>query len=127
MTMLGVDHVQLAAPAGCEIEARRFFGELLGLPELQKPELLRARGGVWFVVGAQQLHVGIDTEFAPALKAHLALRVTPTHLDELAKRLGEAGATVIWDEELPGSRRFYTTDPWGNRIEILAASETANP
>ncbi len=124
MTLLGLDHVQLAAPAGCEAEARRFFGELLGLPELQKPEPLRARGGAWFAVGAQQLHVGIDSEFAPAVKAHPAFRVTLAHLDELAERLGEAGATVIWDEELLGSRRFYTTDPWGNRIEILAATET---
>ena len=76
-----IDHVQLAAPPGCEAEARRFFGELLGLEELEKPESLRARGGVWFRVGAQQLHVGVEPEFAPARKAHPAFAVA--RYDEL--------------------------------------------
>ena len=61
----GIDHVQLAAPAGCEDAARAFFGELLGLEELEKPEPLRSRGGVWFRIGAQQLHVGVEAEFSP--------------------------------------------------------------
>ena len=74
--LAGIDHVQLAAPPGCEDEARRFFGELLGLEEVEKPEPLRARGGVWFRVGAQQLHVGVDPAFAPARKAHPAFAVT---------------------------------------------------
>ncbi len=68
----GIDHVQLAAPAGCEDDARAFFGELLGLDEIEKPEALRARGGAWFQVGAQQLHVGVEPGFAPARKAHPA-------------------------------------------------------
>jgi catechol 2,3-dioxygenase-like lactoylglutathione lyase family enzyme len=52
--------VQVAAPVGGEDAARRFYGELLGLSELEKPEALRGRGGVWFACGAQQLHVGIE-------------------------------------------------------------------
>src|SRR5512132_1648865 len=62
--LAGIDHVQLAAPPGCETEARRFFGDVLGLPELEKPEPLRSRGGVWFRVGAQELHIGVDNHFA---------------------------------------------------------------
>lgn len=118
--VVGVDHVQLAAPAGCEDDARRFFGELLGLAEITKPRLLRARGGVWFAVGAQQLHIGIQEPFSPARKAHPALRVAPGHLDQIGERLSAAGATVTWDEALPRYRRFYTDDPWGNRIELLS-------
>jgi catechol 2,3-dioxygenase-like lactoylglutathione lyase family enzyme len=111
--------VQVAAPPGCEAEARRFYGELLGLSELKKPEALRARGGVWFACGAHQLHVGVTPDFAPATKAHPALRVSLGDLDQLAERLKEAGVEVYWDDAIPDVRRFYVADPWGNRIELI--------
>lgn len=120
MAVLGLDHVQVAAPPGCEAEARHFFGALLGLPEIDKPPVLRARGGVWFALGEQQLHVGIEEAFSPSRKAHLALRVDPIQLDSLAGRLAFAGAEIRWDDALPGSRRFYTEDPWGNRLEFVS-------
>lgn len=119
---LALDHVQLAAPRGCEAEARRFFGELLGLPEISKPEALRDRGGVWFGLGEQQLHIGVEDPFVPALKAHPALRVTPPGLDAIAERLERAGMRVEWDNSLPGQRRFHTADPWGNRLELLCSA-----
>lgn len=119
--IVGLDHVQVAAPPGCEAAARRFYGELLGLAELEKPNALRERGGAWFACGAQQLHVGVSERFAPARKAHPALAVRAGELDVLAGRLGAAGHEVRWDAELPGVRRFYTADPWGNRLELLAA------
>ena len=113
----GLDHVQLACPPGSEEEARAFYGGLLGLREVEKPEPLRARGGVWFECGAQQLHLGVEEPFSPARKAHPALRLeTVEALDELAARLGY----VRWDDELPGHRRFYVDDPFGNRLELLA-------
>jgi len=118
--ILGLDHVQLAAPEGCEAQAREFFGGLIGLLELSKPAELRDRGGVWFAVGTQQLHVGVQAPFAPARKAHPALRVAPGRLDPLAERLSAGGAQVTWDDSLAGVRRFFTEDPWGNRIEFLA-------
>ena len=118
--ILGLDHVQIAAPEGCEADARRFFGELLGLTEIEKPDTLRERAGVWFALGEHALHVGVEAPFAPARKAHPALRVAPERLDAVADRLSEAGARVTWDEELPGVRRFFTHDPWGNRLELLA-------
>jgi catechol 2,3-dioxygenase-like lactoylglutathione lyase family enzyme len=122
MGVLGIDHVQLAAPPGCEAQARRFYGELLGLSEVPKPQALQARGGAWFQAGAQQLHVGVEESFAPALKAHPALVVAPAGLDAIAGTLLAAGFPVTWDTALPGVRRFYTADPWGNRLELLAAS-----
>jgi catechol 2,3-dioxygenase-like lactoylglutathione lyase family enzyme len=118
----GLDHVQVAAPPGCETEARRFYGELLGLEELPKPPALAARGGAWFACGAQQLHVGVDQDFEPARKAHPALRLADAgELDALAERLAYAGVAVRWDENLADARRFYAEDPWGNRLELLAA------
>jgi catechol 2,3-dioxygenase-like lactoylglutathione lyase family enzyme len=119
----GIDHVQLAAPPGCEEEARRFFGGLLGLEELEKPEPLRARGGVWFRVGAQQLHVGVEQAFARARKAHPAFGAA--RYDELLERLGTAGVEVEHDETIPGVRRCYVADPWGNRIELVAVEISA--
>jgi catechol 2,3-dioxygenase-like lactoylglutathione lyase family enzyme len=116
-----LDHIQIAAPAGCEAEARRFFGDLIGLPEVEKPEPLRRRGGVWFAVGDHQLHIGVQTDFVPARKAHPAFSLSSADLDLLAKRLTRAGFDLTWDTALPDQRRFYCQDPWGNRLEFLAA------
>jgi len=126
-SILGLDHVQVAAPPGCEAEARRFYGGLLGLTEVPKPTPLAERGGVWFSLGDHQLHVGVEEEFEPARKAHPALRVDDGALESLAERLTAAGTPVRWDDELPGVRRFYTEDPWGNRLELLASSPGHDP
>jgi catechol 2,3-dioxygenase-like lactoylglutathione lyase family enzyme len=118
-----LDHVQVAAPAGCEDEARRFYGELLRLEEIPKPPLLAARGGVWFRVGAQELHVGVADPFVPATKAHPAFRVDSAEvLVQLAASLQAQGAPVRQADgaEIPGSTRFFVDDPWGNRLEFVA-------
>lgn len=123
MAVTGLDHVQVAAPAGSEDAARAFYGSLLGLAEVAKPALLARRGGVWFRVGAHQLHVGVDHAFAPAGKAHPGLAVSDLDtLRELATRLEDAGVGVTWADrdEIPGVARFYCHDPFGNRIELLA-------
>jgi catechol 2,3-dioxygenase-like lactoylglutathione lyase family enzyme len=112
----GIDHVQVAGPPGCEEPARAFYGGLLGLEELPKPEPLRARGGCWFRAGAQELHVGVEDPFAPARKAHPGLVVDG--LDELVERLRGAGHEVAFDETIPGTRRCHVADPFGNRLEL---------
>jgi catechol 2,3-dioxygenase-like lactoylglutathione lyase family enzyme len=119
MTVTGIDHVQVAAPPGCEAEARAFYGELLGLEELAKPEALAARGGCWFRAGTQELHVGVEEPFAPARKAHPGLVVGD--LDALAARLTGAGIAVSSDDSIPGTKRFHAADPFGNRLEFRQA------
>jgi len=116
----GIDHVQIAAPKGCEPEARRFFGHLLGLPEIEKPEPLRSRGGCWFRVGSRQLHIGVEDPFQPATKAHPAFSVA--NIDQLFETLSQHGIPCIWDQALHGIRRFYANDPWGNRLEFTEPS-----
>jgi catechol 2,3-dioxygenase-like lactoylglutathione lyase family enzyme len=119
---LALDHVQVAAPPGSEDEARRFYGGLLGLSELEKPPALAA-DGVWFALGGGELHIGMTDAFEPAAKAHPGLRVeTAEGLEDMAARLDEAGHPLEWDDRLPGHRRFYTRDPFGNRLELLAAA-----
>jgi catechol 2,3-dioxygenase-like lactoylglutathione lyase family enzyme len=116
-----IDHVQVAAPPGCEPAARGFYGGLLELAEVNKPEALAARGGCWFAVGGQQLHVGVAQPFAPSAKAHPALGVGDrAALETLAARLQAAGYTVEWDDVIAGVDRFYVHDPFGNRLELVA-------
>src|SRR5438093_9833918 len=118
MAITGIDHIQIAAPRGSEEQARRFYADLLGMPEISKPAPLERRGGVWFRAGEQQLHVGVEDEFRPARKAHPCL--IEDALEELAKRLRESGREITWNTEIPEIRRFYFADPWGNRIEARA-------
>ena len=116
-----IDHVQLAAPPGCEQQAREFYGGILGLDEVPKPDVLRARGGVWFALDGGQLHIGVEDGFTPARKAHPALAVAAEALDDLAARLTDTGVEVTWDDSIPALRRFYVADPWGNRIELIGS------
>jgi hypothetical protein len=119
---LGIDHVQLAAPLGCEADGRRFFGELLGLPELPKPADMAARGGLWFVCGAQQIHIGVESDFRPAKKAHPGLRlVDESALHALKAKLDAAGIVTKMNAEIEDTPRFFADDPWGNRLEFVAA------
>jgi catechol 2,3-dioxygenase-like lactoylglutathione lyase family enzyme len=115
----GLDHVQVAAPPNTEAEARSFYGSLLGLEEIPKPPELADAGGAWFACGAQQVHIGTSDPFLAAKKAHPAFAVADAAtLDVIAERLASAGAPVRWDERLPDVLRFYTEDPWGNRLEL---------
>lgn len=110
-------HVQLAIPAGGEAECRAFWGGVLGMEELEKPPVLAARGGCWFRGGGLEVHLGVESEFAPARKAHPGILVD--NLTALAESLTSAGVRVTWDTEFPGHERFYAADPFGNRLEFL--------
>jgi catechol 2,3-dioxygenase-like lactoylglutathione lyase family enzyme len=118
MPILTLDHVQLAMPAGREDDARSFYVGLLGMTEEAKPDSLAARGGIWLSSGNARLHLGVETPFSAARKAHPAFLVTD--IDGLATALHAANARVEWDTMIPGLRRFYTDDPFGNRIEFVA-------
>jgi hypothetical protein len=122
MFVTAIDHVQIAAPPGCEADARSFFGTLLGLEEIPKPTALAARGGCWFKVGASQLHVGVESSFHPAKKAHPAFAVR--EIESLFHRFTQNGVNCDWDEALENTRRFFAEDPWGNRLEF---TEQASP
>jgi catechol 2,3-dioxygenase-like lactoylglutathione lyase family enzyme len=119
--LLAVDHVQLAMPPGSEAEARAeaFYSGVLGLERQPKPAPLAARGGCWFSNGPVVLHLGVEQDFRPAKKAHPALVVDD--LSALTEALEAEGFTVEPDEEIAGVRRSYVDDPFGNRIELIAA------
>jgi catechol 2,3-dioxygenase-like lactoylglutathione lyase family enzyme len=119
MGVLGLDHVQIAAPRGCEDAARAFYGTLLGMEELPKPEAIRHRGGVWFRAGGQELHVGVEEPFAPARKAHPGLLVSD--LATVRGRFLDADVDFEDDAKIAGTDRLFVHDPFGNRLELRQA------
>ncbi|WP_010093851.1 VOC family protein [Ornithinibacillus scapharcae] len=112
-----LDHVQIAAPKGGEEQARKFYRDLLGFQEVDKPDKLKARGGAWFSNGQVHIHIGIEEPFQPARKAHPAIRVR--NIEEMKQYLNSSNALYKVDHELSGANLFYMDDPFGNRIEFL--------
>ena len=110
-------HVQLALPPGGEQACRDFYVGGLELTEVAKPPVLAARGGLWVRADGLELHLGVEEDFRPQRKAHPGILVTD--LESLAARLERHGSPVTWDDAFPGMRRFYTEDPFGNRLEFL--------
>ena len=118
--VVGIDHVQLAMPAGGEPAARRFYAATLGLTEVVKPTALAARGGCWFESASVKLHLGVEADFRPARKAHPALLVND--LDGLLRSILDVWSVqAVWSDEIPGTRRCHIDDPFGNRIELIEA------
>jgi catechol 2,3-dioxygenase-like lactoylglutathione lyase family enzyme len=117
MRITRIEHVQLAMPAGGEALAREFYHGALGIAEIPKPPHLAQRGGCWFESGDLKIHLGVETEFRPARKAHPALLVDD--LPALRQRLSALGYALKDDEPLEGYRRIYVDDPFGNRIELM--------
>lgn len=116
-----IDHVQLAMPPGGEDAARRFYAGALGMTEVAKPAGLAALGGAWFTSGTVNLHLGVESDFRPARKAHPALRCRdyPALVTRL-RALGFEPVEPVGDSAIPGVRRCHLHDPFGNRLELVA-------
>jgi len=121
--VLGLDHVQVSIPPGGEQRAREFYGAVLGLREVPRPASLAARPGLWFECPGASLHIGVESDFRPARKAHPAFVVAD--LDACRAALERAGAATRAAEKVPGFARFHTEDPFGNRIELMEREPAA--
>ena len=117
MSVVGIDHIQLAMPAGQEDAARRFYAGLLGLSEVAKPAHLVARGGAWFENLNVRIHLGVDPDFRPAKKAHPGLVVS--NLNALVDRLRTAGYPAADGDAREEYEHAYVEDPFGNRLELI--------
>ncbi|QQM29439.1 VOC family protein [Martelella lutilitoris] len=117
MHLKSIHHIQLAMPEGREDEARAFYAGVLGVPEVEKPDNLRARGGCWFERGELRIHLGVEQDFRPAKKAHPAFLVDD--VAAVAAAVEKAGHVVTPDAPLEGFLRTYVYDPFGNRIELM--------
>ena len=122
--IISIDHVQITIPASAVAEARAFYCGVLGLREVEKPSTLPGGGGFWLQVGDRQVHVGTEEGVARyATKAHVAYAVT-----EIAKwraRLAAAGVEILEGIPIPGQNRFEFRDPFGNRVELVETSVSA--
>jgi catechol 2,3-dioxygenase-like lactoylglutathione lyase family enzyme len=114
-----IHHAQIMIAPGGEAEARRFYGEILGMREIEKPEVLRQRGGVWFVAGDRQLHIGVEDPGVERAQTRAHVAYETTKLDALRARLERANIALKDGEPVDGLRRFELRDPFGNRVEIL--------
>ena len=120
MLLLRVHHAQITIPTGAEAEAREFYCEFLGLPEVPKPESLQTRGGFWLEVGGFQIHVGTEEGFdRTKTKAHIAYQVED--LNQLREKLESRGIKILEGIPIPDYSRFEFRDPFGNRVEFLEA------
>ena len=124
--IVGIDHVQLAMPPGAEARARDFYIAVLGMTEIDKPAALASRGGCWFASGDAALHLGVESDFRPAQKAHPGLLVDD--LAALQAALETAGFVCTRsDGDVPGVARFHTHDCFGNRLEFQEAVGSQTP
>jgi catechol 2,3-dioxygenase-like lactoylglutathione lyase family enzyme len=118
MSILSIDHIQIAMPPGQEDQARAFYVAVLGFTEIPKPAELAKRGGAWFQSRGVQLHLGVEADFRPARKAHPAFIVSD--LDLLVAKVQDAGYESDTSQPpLDGYKRAHIFDPFGNRIELM--------
>ena len=115
---LRIDHIQLAMSKGEEARARAFWQDVIGLTEIEKPASLRGRGGCWFALDGAELHIGVEDPFSPAQKAHPCFVVSDLAAVKIAVKA--AGHVIKLDAPIAGRDRFFTEDPFGNRLEFIA-------
>jgi catechol 2,3-dioxygenase-like lactoylglutathione lyase family enzyme len=124
MGVIGLHHAQITVPVGAEDAARGFYCGLLGLVQVPKPDTLAGRGGFWLAVGGQAVHVGVEEGVdRGATKAHVAYEVDD--LEGIRARLEDAGFRLSSPPPIPGFERVELRDPFGNRLELLQASDSS--
>jgi catechol 2,3-dioxygenase-like lactoylglutathione lyase family enzyme len=111
-----LDHMQLCIPPGADERAREFYGGVLGLREIEKPEQLRERGGLWFEIADIQLHIGVESDQSKS-KRHPAFEVE--NIKGIRSYLEQSGVRTKDETPLAGLERFSFFDPFDNRIEFL--------
>ncbi len=113
-----LQHVSSPFPAGRQAAVRRFYGELLGLEEVEVPRTLDATRLVWYSVGdGLELHF-YTGDLAPGSARHFALDV-----DDLARtrqRLADGGFEPYDTQPIPNRPRFFCRDPFDNLVELTS-------
>src|SRR5436309_2540715 len=108
MSIVGIEHVQIAIPIASEQRARAFYCGVLGFEEIAKPAEMVERKSLWFVSGKVNLHLGIEVDFHPAKRAHPAFIVQG--LDVILASCKREGISVKQDTSFQRFRRFHVYD-----------------
>lgn len=118
-----IHHAQVSIPKDAEAEARKFYCDLLGLREIEKPDSLKGRGGLWVEIGGHQIHFGVEDGIdRRATRAHIAYEVID--LAFWKNTFAREGIEALDGIPIPGWDRFEFRDPFGNRIEFLQRHQT---
>lgn len=118
MHIARLHHAQVTVSRDDVAAARSFYLETLGFPEIPKPESLLKRGGFWFAIGDQQVHIGVEEGVdRAATKAHLAYEVVD--IDAWRAFFAARDIKTSGNDPIPGYDRFEFRDPFGNRIEFI--------
>jgi catechol 2,3-dioxygenase-like lactoylglutathione lyase family enzyme len=114
-----IHHVNVTVPKSLEDAAKHFYGVVMGLEEVSKPESSRGRGGAWYQLGPLQLHLSIESELGDDCISKRHVCYTVINLADAEERFRNAGVEIVPDDQpTPGWSRFYVRDPGGNRLEI---------
>jgi catechol 2,3-dioxygenase-like lactoylglutathione lyase family enzyme len=116
-------HVNVTVPRALEAEAKHFYGVVMALEEVPKPESSRGRGGAWYQLGEMQLHLSIEEALGENCISKRHVCYTVSDLADAEERFRRAGVEIFPDDlPTPGWSRFYVRDPGGNRLEIAQGS-----
>ena len=119
-----IHHVNVTVPKSKEEQGKHFYGVLMGLREVPKPESSRGRGGAWYQLGPLQLHLSIEDGLGENCVSKRHVCYTVENLATAEQKFRDAGVEIIADDiPTPGWSRFYVRDPGGNRLEIAQAVE----
>ncbi|MGP4041869.1 VOC family protein [Gracilibacillus sp. D59] len=116
--ILGLHHAQITIPKDAEKEGKKFYCDVLGLPEVEKPDALKDRGGFWLRVGDRDIHVGTENGVdRTKTKAHIAYQVED--IDYWREVLEQQDIEICDSVPIPNFKRFEFRDPFGNRVEMI--------
>ena len=114
-----IHHVNVTVPKSLEAAAKHFYGVVMRLEEVAKPEASRGRGGAWYQLGPLQLHLSVEDALGKNCISKRHVCYTVTDLAAAEQQFRNAGVEIIPDDlPTPGWSRFYVRDPGGNRLEI---------
>lgn len=115
-------HVNVTVPKSLEDAAKHFYGVVMGMQEVPKPETSRGRGGAWYQLGQMQLHLSVEEPRGENCISKRHVCYTVSDLAEAERRFRSEGVEIVPDDmPMPGWSRFYVRDPGGNRLEIAQA------
>ena len=115
-----LQHTSVPMPPGGDDDARAFYGEVLGMREIPKPEGLAAMTVVWFAANenGDEVHVFQEENMGPNSAAqHLCLEVDD--IEGYKTRLHDRGYDVQIPETIHNRPRLFVRDPFDNLIELV--------
>jgi catechol 2,3-dioxygenase-like lactoylglutathione lyase family enzyme len=113
-----LQHVSSPYPEGHKADVRRFYGDVLGLDEVEIPRTLDVANLVWYSVGdGMELHFYVG-DLAPGSARHFCLDVED--LADTRRRLTEAGFEPYDTTPIHNRPRFFCRDPFDNLVELTS-------